>query len=235
MEKLERKSLCLADRIIFVSDRDRQIMRSSMLGDNYKKTVVIPAAFDESLFKAQTVVPVSYKSKIIMVGRLSDIKNIPLAIDAFSELCGNNKNVELTIAGDGEDREKIEQHISSSSCSEKINLLGRVEHHEIPQMMKEHGIVLLTSRSEASPTVVKEAIASLRPVVTTDVGDVKTWVTDGKNGFICDSVPSSLAQGLVKAQALIENEEYQQSVDLSELSEENIMNKVIENYVHTDV
>ena len=55
----------------------------------------------------------------------------------------------------------------------------------MPALLREHGILLLTSRYEASPTVVKEALRAMRPVVSTDVGDVADWLEHDRTGFVC--------------------------------------------------
>ena len=58
-------------------------------------------------------------------------------------------------------------------------------HDEVPALLREHGMLLLTSRYEASPTVVKEALRVMRPVVSTDVGDVADWLEPDRTGFVC--------------------------------------------------
>ena len=233
MKSLERQSLKRADQIIFVSERDRQDMCKTLLGDNFNKSVIIPAAFDETIFSGFNQPPLELQGKVLILGRISNIKNIPLAIDAITEVCRRGNIMQLTIAGDGEERYAVAQYAHQSEYAKNIKLIGKVEHEEIPDLMMAHGIVLLTSRSEASPTVVKEAIAACRPVVTTDVGDVGLWVRNDINGFICDASAESLADGLEKANALIQRQCYDQAIGLDELSEKNIMSKVLQCYSAT--
>ncbi|MEP2448781.1 MAG: glycosyltransferase [Balneola sp.] len=65
----------------------------------------------------------------------------------------------------------------------KINLhvLDNVPHKLVPYMMSACNVILLTSKWEGSPNVIKEAMSCNRPIVSTDVGDVAS-VTKGVSG-----------------------------------------------------
>ncbi|WP_067584382.1 glycosyltransferase family 4 protein [Endozoicomonas ascidiicola] len=227
---MERKAVSHCDRIIFVSDRVRQALKESVLRENYGKTVVIPAAFDAAAFKDPKPASKDVTKKIVSIGRLSKIKNFDLGIETLEKLNEQGLGYHLTIIGDGELRTELEQRRSKSQFSEDITLYGLAQHSEIKHIIEASGIVLVSSVSEASPTVVKEGIASLRPVVTTDVGDVGMWIKNGKNGFICEHNSESISQAIIKATQLLENNQYEQSVDLASFSEKEIMKKVIAQY-----
>ena len=57
-------------------------------------------------------------------------------------------------------------------------------------------LLLLTSRWEGSPNVVKEAMACNLPIVTTDVGDVRQVLGRTRNCAVCEPSPQALAQGI---------------------------------------
>ena len=69
-------------------------------------------------------------------------------------------------------------------------------HDEIVNYMCAADVLLLTSVSEGSPNVIKEAMACNCPVVSTDVGDVE-WVTGGIEGTAV--VPFGDVEALQKA------------------------------------
>lgn len=75
-------------------------------------------------------------------------------------------------------------------------------HDEIVDYMCAADALIMTSISEGSPNVIKEAMACNCPVVVTDVGDVR-WVTDGVDGTYVSSTfePEELAGLLKKALA----------------------------------
>jgi glycosyltransferase involved in cell wall biosynthesis len=68
-----------------------------------------------------------------------------------------------------------------------------VPHAEMPDYYRAADCLLLTSRSEGSPNVVKEALASGLPVVSVDVGDVRAWVERSAGGLIAGDDPAELA------------------------------------------
>lgn len=68
----------------------------------------------------------------------------------------------------------------------------------IPTLMNAADCLLLTSSSEGSPNVVKEALMSDLPVVTTRVGDVETLLAGVEPSFVCSDDPADLASALVE-------------------------------------
>ncbi|PID94132.1 MAG: glycosyl transferase group 1 [Bacteroidetes bacterium] len=80
-----------------------------------------------------------------------------------------------------------------------LKVLENVPNHMIPYYLNASDVVVLTSLWEGSPNVIKEAMACNRPIVSTDVGDVKhnLWGLDGC--FITSYDPDDVANALVEA------------------------------------
>ena len=57
-------------------------------------------------------------------------------------------------------------------------------HHKMPNFYRSVDCLLVTSDKEAHPMIVYEAMSCEVPPITTDVGDVSRYITDGENGFI---------------------------------------------------
>ena len=223
----EKRALNYADKIIYVSERDQKNM-SNIIGKNLPKVTIIPAAFDAAKFGNSCIVPQNLSNKILVIGRLSYQKNVEMAIEVYNALCRKypQSKFVLTVAGDGESKHRVLAKIKHSPYQRQIDFLGRVPHNQVPQLIVRHGIVLVTSRYEASPTIIKEAIASRRPVVTTDVGDVPLWIKQGQNGFICKLQVDELANYVWESSKLIENQTYDQAIDTEQFSEKNIMERL---------
>ena len=71
-------------------------------------------------------------------------------------------------------------------------------HAEIVDYMCAADVLIMTSASEGSPNVIKEAMACNCPIVVTDVGDVR-WVTEGVDGtYVSDTFEPEELAGLLK-------------------------------------
>lgn len=228
----ERRVAQLSDAIVCVSNRDRLELREIVNPKPFEHAKVIPAAFDGSLFKDNQASPPppTLAHRLITLGRLSHQKNIPLAIAVLENLTGRGFDYHLTIAGDGEDARALMKRIATSPARDRIEWVGRIPHDQVPETLRDHGILLLTSRYEASPTVVKEALRTMRPVVSTDVGDVPDWIDEDRTGFVCDQSPETLADGVIAATRLILEGRYSATEKLDALSEDAIMVEVMQLY-----
>lgn len=226
---LEKRVLNYVDDIIFVSRRSLEEIKP-IVGVNVSKTKIVPIGIDINPFLNIPPLREIHSKKILFVGRISEIKNIPLALSAIEILMKEDSDYTFTIAGDGEDFSEIQGIVNKSPNKNRISMVGRVEHQDIPELINNHGIILLTSRSEASPTILREALVSKRVMVSVDVGDVKDWIIEGKNGFVCVSTPESIARGIKKASDLIESGNYELGFKAEEFSEQSILGRVLELY-----
>lgn len=232
MLALERRVAGLADAIICVSGRDRRRLSEIVAKEPFSMASVIPAAFDAAIFKDREAAPPppGLARKLLFMGRISHQKNVPLALAVMEELARRGEDFTLTIAGEGEDSRDLIRRLARSPVGPAIAWLGRVPHDLVPEMLEEHGILLLTSRYEASPTVVKEALKAMRPVVSTDVGDVADWLDEGQSGFIREPEPQMLADAVMLACRLIEDGRYRQGARTAHLDEDAIMSEVVHLY-----
>lgn len=109
---------------------------------------------------------------ILAVGRFHSAKDYPNLLHAFAQLIKQQQSKPvLIIAGDGEERPRIEQLILSLDLQQYVYLLGR--RNDIPDLMSAADLFVLSSSFEGFGLVVAEAMASNTFVVATDCGGVK--------------------------------------------------------------
>ena len=138
------------------------------------------------------------KTIITTVSGLNPTKGVEYFIEMAGLLLKENKNLLFLIAGaklKSHSRyvKTIEKLILKKKIQNEIIFLGLIE--EIPSLLKISNIFVCSSISEASPTAVWEAMAMEKPIVTTDVGSVNKYISDGESGYI---VPTKNARELYK-------------------------------------
>jgi glycosyltransferase involved in cell wall biosynthesis len=74
--------------------------------------------------------------------------------------------------------------------------LNNVPHEDVPHYMNASEVVLLTSAFEASPVVIREALACNVPVLSTDVGDARVMLEGIAGCAIVPPDPERIAQAL---------------------------------------
>ena len=104
-------------------------------------------------------------------------------------------------------------------------------HDDVVRYMCAADALLLTSFSEGSPNVIKEAMACNCPVVSTDVGDVR-WVTKNVEGtYVADhDDPESISICIRKALAFDKRTRGRDEIVRKGLTTECIAERIIELY-----
>lgn len=129
----------------------------------------------------------------ITVGRFSDAKDYFNLIYAFHTLEENSeRDVRLSIVGDGELRPQIEALVKKLNLHTSVTLLGM--RSDIPELLAQADIFVLASKYEGFGLVVAEAMACECYVVATDSGGVAEIM--GNTGKL---VPIRDSQALAEA------------------------------------
>lgn len=153
---------------------------------------------DRDIVRAQLRLPIE-KRIVLFVGNLVDVKGLPYLIEAASFLLKTRRDLLFLLLGDGERKNKLHHMILNCGLEEGVRLLGSKPHEEIPDWMSSCDLLCLPSLSEGCPNVVIEALASGKPVVGTEVGDVPRLLTMSKGGYaVRPGDGKALADGIAR-------------------------------------
>ncbi len=126
---------------------------------------------------------ITHNDFFFAAGRLTYQKNFQFLCKAFKKLIIKDKNLKLLIAGEGEDRKKIENFINNNALDKNIVLLGYVEN--IYPFFKNAKGFILTSLWEDPGFVLIEASFCKVPVLSSNVGPGPSeLVQDSYNGIL---------------------------------------------------
>ncbi len=125
---------------------------------------------------------------LLSVGELNENKNHQVVIKALAKL--NDPSVHYAIAGLGDEHAHLLELAKGLGVSEKVHLLGY--RTDIPELNYVADVFCFPSVREGLGLAAIEAMACGLPVVAADNRGTRSFISDGKNGFLCqnDSVES---------------------------------------------
>jgi glycosyltransferase involved in cell wall biosynthesis len=144
----------------------------------------IPNGVDVNKFTPAAVEAYAGDAVVIgTVGQLRREKRQDRLVDACGALAAKY-NIRLVLAGDGPERKALEQKVLTLNLGGRVDFPGHVL--EPLNLYRQFNIFALSSSTEQMPLSVLEAMACGLPVLSTDVGDVKSMVSGANKEFITD-------------------------------------------------
>src|ERR1043166_3577713 len=141
--------------------------------------------------------------RIVSVGRLVAFKGFDDLINACGELSRRKIDFVCDIIGDGPLRETLQAKVRQLDLASRVNLLGSLSQDAVLKKLEAADIFALASTTDAQgatdvfPTVILEAMASARPVVSTRLAGIPELVVDGQTGtLVAPGDSNALAQAL---------------------------------------
>jgi len=116
------------------------------------------------------------------VRRLSAEKGYDLLIRAVDRLVASERDIQLLIVGEGDQRPGLEGLIRELNLGDRVRLAG-FQRDAIP-FFEAMDLFALSSLREGLPNVVLEAMALEVPVVATRIAGVPRLIRDGENGLL---------------------------------------------------
>jgi len=160
-------------------------------------------------FKKALIQDRNKENKIIIgsVGRLHTVKGLHNLIIALTML---NNNIELRIAGSGDQQESLTNLSRRMGVADRVKLMGYVD--DIAAFLDGIDIYVQPSLAEGFGLSVVEAMLLGAPTVVTPVGSLPELVQDGQTGIIAASTePASLAAAIDR---LINDDKLQKSISI---------------------
>ncbi|MCB0121069.1 MAG: glycosyltransferase, partial [Caldilineaceae bacterium] len=131
----------------------------------------------------------SLQKRLIFVGRLSALKNLP-ALLAATKLT----DAQLTLIGEGPERAALVAQAEREGIA--VTFLGTVPNQEIAAHLQQADLFVLPSKWEGHPKVLIEAMACGMPVVGTDVAGIRDVIIHGQTGLLCGLSGTEIAAAI---------------------------------------
>lgn len=169
--------------IVLVSNTDTFDIVKSYGANNVVLTLdaALPDSFFPEVFEPKK--PQAGKLKLLWIGRFMPRKGVLLLLDVMREL-RLNKNITLTVVGDGEMREDFLRTIKEYQLEDTVDWKGSVPFQEVKGFYASHDVFFFTSLRDSCPAQLIEAMAFGQPVITINLHGQGLIVND-KTGIRC--------------------------------------------------
>lgn len=167
------------DYFVLLTDLLKEEIGQIMEKNTHTKLEVVPNFLPEISEK----VSVGRKNQIIAVGRLHEVKGFLRLLDVWKNF--NKRGMVLKIVGEGEQRKEIEAYISELKLEDSVILTGALDHEKVLMEMQQSKVYVMTSKTEAFPFVLIEAMSSGLPVIAYDVRvGPAAIIHDNRDGYL---------------------------------------------------
>jgi glycosyltransferase involved in cell wall biosynthesis len=174
----------LMGRLVDVTLTNCEPARDALLqaeGGPASKVVVLENGVDLQRFTA-VAPPREPPTRIGTVANLRPVKGIDVLIRAAAQLIRRFPDLEFHIAGEGEERARLERLVHELALHERFFLPGTVA--DVPAFLSRLDLVVAPSHAEGMSNALLEAMAAGRPIVATDVGANRRLLRDGQLGVM---------------------------------------------------
>jgi len=151
------------------------------MGLHPDKIIEIPNGIDVDFFKRKDEFTSHQTIKMVSVARLVEEKGLVFLFKALNKLKRENsinQHFILKIIGNGPLKNDLLDLIDNLQLKENVFLLGGQDSTAVRDLLISSDLYILSSISEALPTVLLEAQSCELPILATDVGSVKDMLAD---------------------------------------------------------
>jgi glycosyltransferase involved in cell wall biosynthesis len=124
--------------------------------------------------------------RFVSVGRLVEEKGMEECLLAFAKLGQALGDAELTIVGEGPDRERLRALTDSLGITSRVTFAGALTPAAVAELLSGSDIYVQHSHREGFGVALAEAASAGLPVVSTDVGGIPDQVVANETGFLID-------------------------------------------------
>jgi len=182
------------DKFVFVSDYIRR--KAISMFPWMENSITIPNLYDHRLFPCYPLLPVKERKHkdILFLGRRTYVKNIPLALQFFKELCISDRGMEYNLffvgsPGEPEVDDFIIWFVSKNNLSHRVHIFDQVQRNSLRQIMWNMDFIIATSYIESQGMGIIEGMSTgLRPLIYNFPGSDchfrRDWIFNDVETFI---------------------------------------------------
>jgi glycosyltransferase involved in cell wall biosynthesis len=146
-------------------------------------TVIYPGV-DAAWYCPDPGTPRAARPTFLYLGRLKRYKGVDIALRALAHARAAGGDVALDVAGQGDDRPRLERLAAALGVTDRVRFLGYVPAEEKRRLMRAAWAVVLPSPKEGWGITNVEAAACGTPALASDSPGLRESVRHGETGFL---------------------------------------------------
>jgi len=169
--------------IVTLSPSSRDELVGDLGFDDDKVTVITPGVdpfFTPGGERSATPLAVA-------VGRLVPVKDFPRLVRIMAGVRARVPDVELTIVGEGYERDAILATVAEHGAQDWVRLVGRISDEELRDLYRRAWVATSASSREGWGMTLTEAAACGTPTVATDISGHADAVAPGRSGLLAST------------------------------------------------
>jgi teichuronic acid biosynthesis glycosyltransferase TuaC len=190
-----------ADAVVTVSEDLRE--KVIELGVDPDGVHVVPRGVDQARFspgdreqaRQRLGLPLEWPV-LLWVGRMVPVKGLDVLIAACKRLASQGAGFQLCLVGDGPLRPSLEQTCKAAGLADCITFIGSVKQDHLPDWYRAANVMVLPSRSEGIPNVLRESLACGTPFVASRVGGIPEIADESTCRLVPPDDPAALADAI---------------------------------------
>lgn len=183
MSRFVASIIGISEEAIFTSRNPTDIQRFSPEGERF-------AQYD--------------RPTVLLVGRLEERKGVSLLIETVPHVVKQVPDAHFVVIGADTDTAPgggsmlayLQRRLADSGCTASVTFLPHVPIERMPDVYRSADVCVIPSLYDNAPYSCIEALACGRPVVASDAGGTKEYISEAEWGFV---VPSGSIEALSKA------------------------------------
>lgn len=185
--------------VVTVCDANRQWMAERLSAEAMAKVRRLYNGIDLATFRADG--GPREPNHVLGVGRLVEKKGFHILVEALALLLAKGVDLQATIIGDGDQKQRIEELIAARGIGARVRMLGPRDAAEVRRhlsratLMVQPCLVGNDGNRDALPTVLVESLAMELPSISTPVTGIPEILDHGRCGVLVpeNDVPATAA------------------------------------------
>ena len=182
------REICAAAEFVGAETNYSRDLLAARCPESASKILRIYNGLDLSRFPDVGLKSTEGTIRLLSVGRLVPFKGFDTLIDACAQL--QQLDFRCEIIGHGPLREELKTRVSGHRLDSKIHFAGEQSEKQVLAALRDCDIFVLASAidergaSDVFPTVIAEAMACSKPIVSTTVAGIPELVANGETGLL---------------------------------------------------